>query len=103
MIDFNPSVGEEIAKVRPAVVVSNDLIAGLKLKIVVPLTANSNPREWHVRIQPSVANGLKKQSLADCNQMKSVSEDRFKKKIGTLTGADMDQVKWALAKVLDLI
>jgi mRNA interferase MazF len=103
LINFNPSVGDEMATVRPAVIVSNDDVTSLQLKIVVPLTTNNNPREWHVKIHPSISNKLKKPSLADCYQLKSVSKERFMKKIGILSVSEMDQVKWAMAKVLDLI
>jgi mRNA interferase MazF len=103
LINFSPSVGDEISKIRPAIIVSNDAVIGLELKIVVPLTSNSKPREWHVRINPSNNNQLKKSRLADCSQLKSVAKERFIKKIGALNISEMDQVKWAMAKILDLV
>jgi len=56
-INFDPTVGTEIRKTRPAVVISSNSIGKLPLKIVAPLTgwqpkfANSI---WHVKIEPVV-------------------------------------------------
>lgn len=103
LVNFAPSVGNEIAKIRPAIIVSNNMIVSLELKIVVPLTTHSVPHDWHVKISPSRQNGLTKPSLADCSQLKSFSKERFIKKIGILSEPDMDRVKWALSITLDLI
>jgi mRNA interferase MazF len=62
-IDFNPTVGAEIQKIRTAVVVSLDSIGKLPLRIVVPITGwdsrfAQNP--WMVRIAKSGTNNLNK-------------------------------------------
>ena len=38
LVDFAPKVGQEIDKVRPAVIVSHDSMGALQLKVVVPIT-----------------------------------------------------------------
>jgi mRNA interferase MazF len=38
LVDFAPKIGEEIDKIRPALIVSNDSIGKLRLKVVVPIT-----------------------------------------------------------------
>jgi mRNA interferase MazF len=80
LVDFDPSVGAEIRKVRPAVVLSQDVIRHLALRVVVPIT-DWKPRYagrlWFVHIPASRANGLRKDSGADAFQRKSVSEARF--------------------------
>jgi len=38
LVNFNPSVGDEITKTRPAIVIDPDDIAGLNLRVIVPLT-----------------------------------------------------------------
>jgi mRNA-degrading endonuclease toxin of MazEF toxin-antitoxin module len=38
LVDFAPKVGQEIDKVRPAVIVNHDSMGALQLKIVVPIT-----------------------------------------------------------------
>ena len=46
LVDFSRRVGQEIDKVRPAIVVNHDTIGALQLKVVVPITdaAKSRPR-----------------------------------------------------------
>lgn len=104
LVNFSSSVGDEITKTRPAIVVSNDRIGGLDLRIVAPVTdAKRNQRKWHVKVSATSANGLSKESLVDCFQVKCFSTQRFLKKLGTLSTKDMDSVKVCLAEVLDLL
>jgi len=104
LVNCSPSVGSEIAKTRPAVVVSNSEMGGLGLHIVLPITdAKKIARDWHIRINPSDMNGLRKPSLVDCFQIHSFSESRFQKRIGRLSTKDMDSIKVCLAEVLDLL
>src|SRR6185369_961937 len=84
-IRFDPAEGDEIKKVRTAVVISEDAIGRLRLKIVVPITA-WNPafarHPWFVRLGPTPSNGLTKEPGADAFQVKSVSETRFLDRLG---------------------
>src|SRR5947209_10946339 len=84
-VDFDPSVGAEIRKVRPAVVITVAGIGRLPLQIVVPLTEwkpHYINASWLVAVSASAANGLSKDSAADAFQVKSVSEMRFTKRLG---------------------
>lgn len=94
-INFDPTVGAEIQKVRTAVVVSLDSIGKLPLRIVVPITGwddryASNP--WLVHISKSSINKLTKESAADCFQVKSVSLNRFSSKLGSLSSAELEEI-----------
>ena len=103
LVNFSPSVGDEINKTRPAVIISNDDIAGLDLRIVVPVTGAKRPdRPWHIKIIPTNTNSLVKESFVDCFQLKSISSQRFVRKLGALSVKDMDDVKIGITKVLDL-
>jgi len=102
-VNFSPQVGDEIRKIRPAVIVNNDNMGALELKVVVPITdAIRNNREWHVLLKRSSTNGLTKDSVADCFQIKSISKNRFIEKIGQLRKDETDDIKIGLMKVLDL-
>jgi mRNA interferase MazF len=104
LVNFSPQIGQEISKVRPAVVVNHDSVGILKLKIVVPLTdAIKTPKEWLIAISPTLSNGLAKESVADCFQIKSISEERFIKRIGRLSNDDFDSIRIGLVKVLGLL
>lgn len=105
LINLDPAVGAEIKKTRPGVIVNDNSLGKLPLKIVVPLTEwkdRYSIAPWMVKIDASKENGLDKTSSADCFQIRSISEQRFVKQIGTLTGLSMDQIGAALSKVLDI-
>lgn len=104
LVDFAPKVGQEIDKIRPAIIVNHDSMGALQLKVVVPVTdANKAIREWHAPIHPSKGNGLTKESVADCFQVKSISKERFVRRLGVLSDEEMTEVKLGLMKVLDLL
>jgi mRNA interferase MazF len=100
LVDFDPSVGAEIRKVRPAVVVSVDTVGRLPLRIVVPVT-DWKPAyaafPWFVKLTATPTNGLSKDSGADCFQVKSVSETRLVRRIGGVTAAEVDDIASAIA------
>lgn len=103
LVDFAPNVGEEIDKVRPAVIVNNDKVGNLKLKVVVPITGASLKYEWTVKLIPSKTNGLSKASSVDCFQIKSLSQARFVRRLGKLNESELLGIKLGLTKVLDLL
>jgi mRNA interferase MazF len=100
LVDFDPAVGAEIQKVRPALVISVDAVGRLPLRMVVPLT-DWKPQyagfPWFVPIPSDGANGLSKDSGADAFQTKSVSLARFVRPLGSITAAQLDDVASAIA------
>jgi mRNA interferase MazF len=105
LINLDPTIGSEIKKTRPAVIVSNDLMGKLPLKIIVPITAwreTFTSAPWHVKLDPDGSNGLKKRSSADTFQVRSVSDQRLVKKIGALSGEGMDQIVGGLVLSMSL-
>lgn len=98
-IDFGPSKGGEIKKVRPAVIVSNDAANKFLNRVqVVPLTSNVAhvyPSETLVRIKG-------KQSKAMADQLATVSKSRLTRRIGVLTQEAMQRVGQAIKVHLDL-
>ncbi|MBN2023065.1 MAG: type II toxin-antitoxin system PemK/MazF family toxin [Pirellulales bacterium] len=99
-VDFDPPQGAEIGKTRPAIVISEDVIGRLPLRIVVPVTdwkaAYAN-WPWFVHLVPSSTNGLSKESGADAFQVKSVSERRFVRRRGVLVAASVDDIAATIA------
>lgn len=100
LVDFDPSVGAEIRKVRPAVVISMDAVGRLPLRMVVPIT-DWKPHyanfPWFVELPAIPSNGLMKDSGADAFQAKSVSGNRFAKLLGQVTAAQLDDIASAIA------
>lgn len=106
-VHFDPSVGQEIRKTRPAVILSSDVFSGrVNVKIVVPLTTwqdRFKDFQWMVKISKSQKNGLNADSAADLQQIKSVmcTPARFGSKLGCLTDLQMAEITTALAIVVE--
>jgi len=105
-VNLDPTVGAEINKIRPAVIVSHDSIGRLPLKIIVPIT-EWDPMyasaAWHVPIEVTNQNGLTKKSSADTFQVRAVSQKRLVSKLGELTTDDMDRIEQGLIISLGLL
>jgi mRNA interferase MazF len=98
-VDFDPSVGGEIRKVRPAVVVSHDAAnASLNRVQVVPLTSNSD------RVYPSeaVVSVAGRTSKAMADQLTTASKTRLKSRLGRLSESDLAAVERAILLQLGL-
>jgi mRNA interferase MazF len=102
MVDFNPTKGEETSKLRPVIVVNDQHLGKLNLRVVVPITDVKVVNVWHHEIIPNKANGLSKNSAADCFQLKSLSCDRFVKKIGSLDTINQPYIQLKMMLVLGL-
>lgn len=100
LLNFDPAVGAEIRKLRPALVISLDTIGRLPLRLVVPIT-DWKPQytnfPWFVELPATPANGLTKDSGADAFQTKSVAETRFVRLLGKVTQTQIDEIASAIA------
>jgi len=98
-VEFDPSVGTEIRKTRPAVIVSNDAAnRNLARVVVVPITSNKG------RLYPGEAvvsvDGQSSKAMAD--QIMAADKARLKSQLGTVSKADMQAVEDAIRVHLGL-
>ena len=103
LINLDPTIGAEIQKTRPAIIVSEDAIGILPLRVIVPLTEWKERYEiapWMVRIDPTIVNGLDNPSAADAFQIRSVSQIRFVKHIGSISKVDIQEIIKAIQTVI---
>ena len=105
LLNLDPTIGAEIKKTRPAIVVSDDALGKLPLKVIVPVTDWKDKYSiapWMIKISPNSSNGLSKDSAADCFQVRSVSEERFVRKLGKVSDINLDEIKRGLSKILPI-
>lgn len=104
-VNLDPTIGAEIKKTRPVVIVNDDTLGKLPLKVIVPITdwkEHYSFAPWMVRIIPNSTNGLSKDSAVDCFQVRSISKDRFIRRIGHLDVTEMDEIRLGLARILSI-
>ncbi len=104
-INLDPTIGAEIQKTRPGVIVNDDAVGILPLKVIVPITEwkdRYSAAAWMVRLEPDVENGLDKPSAADAFQVRSVAQIRFVRRLGILSDIAMEEIAKALAVVLSI-
>lgn len=105
LLNLDPTVGSEIKKTRPAVIINDNALGKLPLKIIVPITDwkdNFSIAPWMIQIKPTNKNGLSKVSSVDCFQIRSVSQQRFIKKIGEIDNETHELIKSGILKVLSI-
>ncbi|MCP5112578.1 MAG: type II toxin-antitoxin system PemK/MazF family toxin [bacterium] len=104
-VRFDPTVGHEIQKTRPAVVIQNNVSNQYSpITIVAAISSKFSdppfPRE--VVIEPEVS-GLPMRSAVVLNQIRSVGRARLSRRLGTLSPKTMQRIDEALRISLGLV
>lgn len=90
LVSLDPTVGSEIQKTRPCLIVSPDQMNDhLRAVIVAPLTSGSRPARFRVPVHFKGKDGL-----ILCDQMRTIDKMRLVKRVGKL---DVTTLKAALA------
>ncbi len=103
MVSFDPTVGREIKKTRPALVIQNDLAnKHSPITIVAAITSGGKTYPTEVAL-PKGEGGLSVDSVALLNQIRSIDKQRLVKRLGTVKVSSMEKVDYALALSLGII
>ena len=105
LVNLDPTSGAEIRKTRPCVIVSNDAVGVLPLKVIAPLTdfkERYRAVPWMVVVEPDAENNLSKPSVVDLFQVRCVSEERLIRKNGSLSNKLQASINKALKVVFSL-
>ena len=108
VVDFEPTLGAEVDKRRPAVIVSNDGAnttaerLGRGVLTVVPITSNTSRIYPFQVLLPASSTGLRRDSKAQAEQVRSVAVERIGAAVGRLDQALTDVLDDALRLHLSL-
>jgi mRNA interferase MazF len=103
LVNLEPTLGSEMQKTRPALIINDNALGKLPLKIIVPITDWKEHYAtvlWMQRINPNSDNGLFKPSSIDCFQIRCVARERLINKLGNITHREVEQVQDKIAKVI---
>ena len=106
-VNLDPTVGSETGKIRPCIIVTNDVYnQRVPVIQVVPITAWSAKKAkitTNVEINPTRSNGLSKKSVADCLQTRPIDHRQRVMKIrGKLAPSTINDIDQALKIVFEL-
>lgn len=103
-IDFNPTIGKEINKIRPAVIIDDDYLASCHMRFVMPLTTWQDKfadLPWIKQINPNKLNGLKNISGINVQQARYISTQRFVNQVGTIDIDSLNDIHAILIKLIN--
>jgi mRNA interferase MazF len=103
--DLNPVQGSEQRGIRPVIIVSRDALNNnSNVVVVVPVTGRENkkkiyPSQFEIRANDG---GLAKDSVALCEQTRTLSKTRLKHRLGRLSSRTISRLNETLKITLDL-
>ena len=96
LVQFDPSVGHELKKRRPAAIVSNDHMNELAATVLVmPITAGHFEYYHWIPVSPSEG-GLTKPSTIVTEQLRAIDKRRIQRRLGTLRLDTMAKIEDAI-------
>lgn len=105
LVNLDPAIGAEIKKTRPCVILNDNAIGVLPLKIIAPIT-DHKPKfvkvPWMITIEVDKQNNLQKKSVIDVFQVRSISQQRLVKKIGEIKQDHLQEIFIALRVVFGM-
>jgi len=106
LCSFDPTVGHEIKKTRPALVIQNDVgnrYSPLTIVAAITSTVSSVPYPVEIIIEPTTTNGLDARSSIRLDQIRTVDRQRLVRRLGVVDSATMVKVDEAIKISLGLV
>jgi mRNA interferase MazF len=96
-VNFDPTQGAEIRKIRPAVIISNDQNNRYSLTVTVLPVTDKGERLFPFEVfLPQETEGLKKDSKIKCQQIRTIDKSRLAKRLGRINSAQFFEIERAL-------
>lgn len=105
-VNFNTTMGDEIQKIRPAIVISSDSASSIRLRLAVPITTwqpKFQGRYGYLRLSADGRNGLANDSAVNMFQVRCMSTDRFLTKLGVVPADVMEEIVAFIASVIEYV
>ncbi len=105
LVNFDPTLGSEIKKTRPALIIQNDVAnQHSPVTIVAAITSKYDDRLYPTEVLiPAGSGGLKQDSVVLLNQIRSIDRQRLAKRLGEVEAEVMKKVDSAIKISLGLI
>ncbi len=103
LVNLDPTIGAEMKKTRPALIINVNSLGKLPLKVIVPITEWKeyySTAPWMIKVEPNHQNGLLKPSSIDCFQIRSLFQERLVEKLGEITSDEIIKVQEGIAKII---
>jgi mRNA interferase MazF len=103
-VALDPVVGSEIAKTRPALIISNDVGNQYAARVIVaPISSGSTAKVYPFEVRLGAGEGgLDRDSKVLLDQIRAVDKSRLSRRIGVLTPERMGEVDLAIRRSLAL-
>jgi mRNA interferase MazF len=98
LVNFDPTIGSEISKTRPALIVQNDIAnEHSPITIIAAITSKFDDRLYptEVQLEPPEG-GLKASSVILLNQIRSIDRQRLIKRLGVISPEKLNEVNRAI-------
>lgn len=106
VVTFDPTIGSEIKKTRPALILQNDIANEYSSTTIVAAITSHDPQDKRYPVEVFISageGGLDHDSLILCNQIRTIDKVRLAKKLGKVTVETMNEVDTAIEISLGMI